>query len=163
MAPSTHVLDLACGQGRHTRFLASLGHKVTAVDRDASALTGLTDVATTLCMDLEQDAWPLQGQQFNAVVVTNYLWRPQFDNVLALLAPDGVLIYETFAQDHATIGRPARAEFLLASGELLQRCAALKVVAYEDGFDAAGPRFVQRIAAVKPNAIAAAEPRRYTL
>ena len=32
---------LACGSGRHTRYMASLGHPVAAVDRDAAAIAGL--------------------------------------------------------------------------------------------------------------------------
>jgi SAM-dependent methyltransferase len=157
------VIDLACGHGRHTRYLAARGHAVTAVDRDGAALTQLNTVATTRCLDLEQAVWPLSGQTFDAVVVTNYLWRDHFDDALALLAPGGVLIYETFSQDHASVGRPTRAEFLLAPGELLQRCAALRVVAYEDGFEPDGPRFVQRIAAVKPQAETPTTPARYAL
>jgi hypothetical protein len=70
-----------------------------------------------------------------------------------------VLIYETFAQGQETIGRPSRPEFLLAPGELLRAFATLRVVAFEDGFDCppapAAPRFVQRLAAVRPGA---AEP-----
>ncbi len=60
------------------------------------------------------------------------------------------------------IGKPSRPEFLLQSGELLQACAGLRVVAFEDGFDAAPARYVQRIAAVN-EAPGAAEPPRYGL
>ena len=38
------VLDLACGRGRHARYLAGLGFRVEAVDRDAEALAGLAGV-----------------------------------------------------------------------------------------------------------------------
>jgi hypothetical protein len=65
------------------------------------------------------------------------------------VAPGGVLLYETFAQGNESVGRPARADFLLRPGELLQACQALRVVAYEDGFLAEPARFVQRIAAVR--------------
>jgi hypothetical protein len=60
-----------------------------------------------------------------------------------------VLLYETFAQGNESVGRPSRPDFLLAPGELLRACAGLRVVAYEDGFLDAPPRFVQRIAAVR--------------
>ena len=83
------------------------------------------------------------------MVVTNYLWRPLLPTILDSVAPGGVLLYETFAQGNESVGRPARADFLLRPGELLQAFGALRVVAYEDGFLDAPARFVQRIAAVR--------------
>jgi hypothetical protein len=53
-------------------------------------------------------------------VVTNYLWRALFPALKAAVAPGGVLIYETFAQAHAALGRPRRLEFLLRPGELIE-------------------------------------------
>ena len=41
--PGARVLDLACGSGRHVRWLASRGFDVTAVDRDAAALEKLRE------------------------------------------------------------------------------------------------------------------------
>jgi len=143
------VLDLACGRGRHLRWFAGRGHPVLGVDRDAEALAGLQGVGETLRADLEDGPWPLAGRRFDAVVVTNYLWRPLLPRILAAVAPGGVLLYETFAQGNETVGKPSRPDFLLAPGELLQACAGLRVVAYEDGFLEEPPRFVQRIAAVR--------------
>ena len=113
------VLDVACGHGRHVRWLAGAGHRVTAIDRDAALLEPLAGLATTVAADLEGDAWPLPGQSFDAVVVTNYLWRALFPALKAAVAPGGLLIYETFAQAHAALGRPRRPEFLLRPGELI--------------------------------------------
>ena len=119
LAPAAHVLDVACGHGRHTRWLAAAGHAVTAVDRDATLLAPLAGLALTLQADLEADPWPLPGRQFDAVVVTNYLWRPLFPALKAAVAPGGLLIYETFALAQAALGRPRRPEFLLRPGELI--------------------------------------------
>lgn len=153
------VLDLACGSGRHSRWLMRQGHQVTAVDRDAQALAGLAELAPwvrTLQADLENGPWPLAGREFEAVIVTNYLWRPLWPDILASLAPGGLLIYETFAHGNASVGRPARPDFLLQPGELLRCCADLRVVAYENGFLTHPERYVQRIAAVRESG--AAEP-----
>jgi len=154
-AGGARVLDLACGHGRHSRWLMRHGHVVTAVDRDPQALASLADLAPwvrTLQADIENDPWPLAGREFEAVVITNYLWRPLWPEILASLAPGGLLIYETFAHGNASVGRPARPDFLLQPGELLTVCSGLRVVAYEDGFLNHPERYVQRIAAVRENA-----------
>jgi SAM-dependent methyltransferase len=95
LSPGRTALDLACGSGRHVRWLATLGLNVTAVDRDATALAGLStlDHVTTLCADVEAAAWPLPGRQFDLVLVTNYLWRPLFDPLIDAVAPGGLLNY----------------------------------------------------------------------
>lgn len=159
--PGGHVLDLACGGGRHLRWLAAQGFAVTGVDRNADAVEPLRALGEIVVADLEGAPWPLPGRRFDAVVVTNYLWRPLFPAIRAALAPGGVWIHETFGAGQQTVGRPSRPEFLLQPGELLREAAGLRVVAYEDGFLDAPPRFVQRIAALHEAAVDAAAPARH--
>lgn len=151
--PGGHVLDLACGPGRHAYWLHAQGLRLTAVDRSPEALDSLAPLAAVgaevLQAELEDGPWPLAGRRFDAVVVTNYLWRPRLAEVMAAIGPGGVLLYETFAQGNETVGRPARPEFLLRPAELLEATSGLRVVAYEDGFLEEPARFVQRIAAVR--------------
>lgn len=146
--PGGSVLDVACGSGRHLRWLADQGFAVTGVDRDAEALAPLHGLGELVQADIEAGPWPFAGRRFDAVVVTNYLWRPLLPALLDALAPDGVLIYETFADGHQKVGRPSRPDFLLQTGELLRVACGLRIVAYEDGFLDPPPRYVQRIAAV---------------
>jgi SAM-dependent methyltransferase len=165
-AAPPRALDLACGHGRHTRWLVSQGWQVTAVDRDVEALATLADLGSSvqrIAADLEQGAWPLPGERFQAIVITNYLWRPLWPHILDALASGGVLLVETFAAGQETVGRPRRPEFLLQPGELLTVCAALRIVAYEDGFLDEPARFVQRIAAVRPCSAQESPPPRYPL
>ncbi|MFL9863285.1 class I SAM-dependent methyltransferase [Paraburkholderia fungorum] len=147
------VLDVASGAGRHARLFASLGHPVTALDRDAAALDRMCDepLITTLAADIEGAAWPLAADaKFAAIVVTNYLYRPLFPQLLRSLAPGGVLVYETFAQGNESVGKPSNPAFLLAPGELLDVVQGhLRVVAFQDGFLAQPrPAYVQRICAI---------------
>jgi SAM-dependent methyltransferase len=149
------VLDLACGYGRHARFFAARGNHVLAVDRDAAALATLAGEAriATRALDLEAGRWPLPEERFDAIVVANYLHRPLFPFLLAALADDGVLIYETFARGNEAYGRPANPDFLLERGELLQLAArGLTIVAFEQGVVAAPEpgAVLQRLAAVGP-------------
>ncbi len=91
IAAGREVLDLACGSGRHSRFLAAAGFRVCAVDRDTEALAALTGIpgVSVLVADLESAPWPLEGRRFAGIVVTNYLHRPLFAHVLETLAEDG--------------------------------------------------------------------------
>ncbi len=157
--PGGTVLDVACGRGRHLRWLAQQGFTVTGVDRDAQAVEPLRGIAEVLVADIESADWPLPRRRFDAVLVTNYLWRPLFPAWRDALADGGVWIMETFADGQQTIGRPSRAEFLLQPGELLRAAEGLRVIGYEDGFLADPARFVQRIAAVKCRRDMEAPPR----
>jgi SAM-dependent methyltransferase len=156
------VLDVACGGGRHVRWFAQRGCRVTGVDRDAAALAPLSAIAETRVADLENGPWPFDGQRFDAVVVTNYLWRALLPTLVASVADGGVLIYETFAQGNEAVGKPSNPDFLLRPGELLEAARGLRVVAYEDGFLAAPERFVQRLVAVRESPLSGL-PRRYPL
>jgi SAM-dependent methyltransferase len=160
LVPKGEVLDLACGGGRHSRLFASLGHQVLALDRDAESLAKAAGQGiTTFQYDLESDmngaAWPFEVDRFAAIVVTNYLYRPLFAPLLASLAPEGILIYETFAQGNEQFGKPSNPNFLLGPGELLnvvqtKAPSPLRIIAYEDGYtDLPKSAMVQRICAVK--------------
>jgi SAM-dependent methyltransferase len=150
--PGAHVLDLACGSGRHARFFAARGATVTAVDRDADAIAGLAGVPGVIPVvaDLEGGPWPFAGQVFDAVVVTNYLHRPLFPAILAALAADGLLVYETFMVGNERFGRPSNPAFLLAPGELLEAVRELAVLGFEQGEVARPKRAVmQRVCALR--------------
>lgn len=147
--PGATVLDVACGSGRHLRWFAGRGARVTGVDRDGAALQPLADLGELVVADIEAGPWPFAGRRFDAVVVTNYLWRALMPAIVDCVGDGGVLLYETFTRAHAAIGRPSNPAFLLEPGELLRHAQGLQVVAYEDGWLDGPPRFVQRIAAVR--------------
>jgi len=162
------VLDVACGSGRHLHWFAERGCQVTGVDRDIENAQHLLPNARLVQADIENGPWPLvnttdsEPELFDAVVVTNYLWRPLMVTLLASLAPGGVLLFETFAAGNETVGRPVLPDFLLQNGELLHMCRELHIVAFENGFLEQPDRFVQRIAAVRiftPGAHNATLPR----
>lgn len=147
------ALDVACGRGRHMRWLSSLGVQSIGVDRNAAALREARQWGAVVQADLEQPHthWPFAQHRFGAVLVSNYLWRPLFAELFSAVQPGGVLLYETFAHGQQHIGRPARPEFLLQPGELLEQVQLAgygwRVVAYENGYDPSQARCVQRLAA----------------
>jgi SAM-dependent methyltransferase len=152
IAAGGRVLDVACGTGRNARWLANFGRRVLAVDRDPAARDALAGIGSVevVVADLEAGPWPLAGQTFDAVVVTNYLHRPLFPRLVESLRPQGLLIYETFAVGNERYGRPSNPDFLLRPNELLERIGPLRVVAFEQGLvENPKPAVIQRICAVR--------------
>lgn len=155
VAPGATVLDVAAGSGRHARFFLQRGHLVTALDRDASALR-LLPGAEVVEADIENGPWPLAGRTFGAVVVTNYLWRERFADILGSVAPGGILLWDTFMDGQQHIGRPRNPDFLLRHGELAQVVAdaGLTMFCFDEGLLTDGPgavpAFRQRVCAQRP-------------
>lgn len=154
IVPGGRVLDLACGSGRHSLILAQQGFLVEALDRDAEAVAAIAArdprIATRVA-DIEGGPWPYYGCAFDAIVVTNYLFRPLMPQLINALEVNGVLIYETFMVGNEAFGKPSNPAFLLRQGELLDVLRPkLNVVAFEQGeVDFPRPAVVQRICAVR--------------
>lgn len=154
LIPPGEALDLACGNGRHARLLAAQGLTVIALDRDAAALAAFDEdgiVPVQLDLESPDSVWPFAPHSLAGIVVTNYLHRPLFGAIVGSLAPDGVLIYETFARGNEAFGKPSNPDFLLMPGELLGVAGrgGLRVLAFEDGVVATPrPARVQRLCAV---------------
>lgn len=151
-----NVLDLACGNGRHTRFLLEEGYRVTAIDKDVSKLNELDSYEglTKLEFDLEASnlsaKWPVGYKYFDGIVVVNYLYRPLFKDIIEALAANGVLIYQTFAVGNEVYGRPRNSDYLLKKKELLEVFGRVfTTVKFEHNFvDRPSPAIVQRICCV---------------
>jgi SAM-dependent methyltransferase len=140
------VLDVACGGGRHSKLFLEQGLKVVAVDREPQSIPG----ARFIQADLENGSpWPLPGERFEGIVVTNYLHRPLMATLQASLAPGGVLIYETFMLGNERYGRPSNPQFLLQPGELLRSFPGMVVQGFEEGpVSEPKPAMIQRLCAV---------------
>jgi SAM-dependent methyltransferase len=150
LAGGRPVLDLACGRGRNALAAAAAGLRVVALDRDADALAELgvraaeagLDVARVRA-DLERgEAIPFADDSFGAVLVFRYLHRPLAREIVRVLAPGGVLVYETFTLVQRVLGwGPRSDEFLLDVDELWTLFGALRHVRSEEGlFQESGER-----------------------
>jgi SAM-dependent methyltransferase len=149
------ILDVACGGGCHLRLALRRGYRVIGVDRDLEGVEELRAWSRVELVraDLEaRQRFPFAGELFDGVIVTNYLWRPILRDIVTAVAPDGLLIYETFAAGNERFGRPSNPDYLLRPGELVEAVRPRLVpVAYEHVTLSGPPRKVQRIAAVGPD------------
>jgi 2-polyprenyl-3-methyl-5-hydroxy-6-metoxy-1,4-benzoquinol methylase len=133
------VLDVACGRGRNAVFLARSGFSVVAIDRREEAIRELllwahaTGVAVDArVLDLEADVVPIEKDHFDAVVVINYLYRPLIPTLIESLAPNGVLIYETFTIGQALRGHPRNPAYLLQDRELRELVKPLEMLRWRE-------------------------------
>jgi SAM-dependent methyltransferase len=143
------LLDWACGSGRHSILASDLGYRVLALDVQADHFRADYPSIEWRKQDLENAEIALPAnEQFDVIVVTNYLFRFRLNFLLQHLAPGGLLLYETFAIGNEAFGRPKNPDFLLQPGELFALCKRhhFHVLGYEDGVTD-GPARVQRVAA----------------
>jgi rhodanese-related sulfurtransferase len=156
-------LDVACGRGRHALLLGSAGFPVRAIDRDPDLVAALERTARRLrlpidvaVVDLERggtdagdDAFSLGQDEWEMILVFNYLHRPLFPALVRALKPGGVLLYETFVRHERARGEPTNPAHLLEPDELPELVAPLHVVRRREGeFDG---RYVASVLARKPS------------
>ncbi len=136
------VADLACGRGRHAVAAAGWGLPVVAVDRNPDFLGELQNRARTSALsvtcvraDLEAagSVLPLAPGSCGAVLVFRFLFRPLASGIVNLLAPGGLLLYETFTRVQAERpSGPSNPAYMLAEGELSSLFPGLGTLAYAE-------------------------------
>lgn len=116
------ALDIACGTGKNSCYLAQLGFTVDALDIADVAIEGLSQHPLAHSgqihaaqHNLETEA--LSPQQYQVILNFFYLQRSLFPQLLTALAPGGLLIFETFCQARP-INPSINPRFLLKPGEL---------------------------------------------
>ena len=116
------ALDLACGAGRNTLYLAGLGYTVDAWDVSEvglgllQRLAGEQGVAARVrTRQVDLDTAPLPVGRYDLVLDTYFLDRRLFGPLGAALKPGGLLFVETLM---STPQRPGRPDYYLRTGEL---------------------------------------------
>jgi 2-polyprenyl-3-methyl-5-hydroxy-6-metoxy-1,4-benzoquinol methylase len=140
--PGSRVIDLACGEGRHSLAVAALGAHVVGVDRDSAKLRAASERAAGAGLSIDwreldlKGPWPELGS-FDAVLVFNYLDRASMPRILGLVAPGGRLMMETFLEAQRQAGwGPTSERHLLRTGELARLVAPLTIAHGREVFEA---------------------------
>ena len=137
--PKGLALDIACGNGRNSFFLAQMGFEVDAVDISEVAIEWLgaeskrreLNIAAT-CSEVVSDGFPRTPYQ--VILNFNFLERSLFPKMIASLAPGGLLFFETFVKDlDPAADTSMNPRFLLESNELLTAFQDLQVLEYREG------------------------------
>jgi tellurite methyltransferase len=150
---SGRALDLACGAGRHSLFLAGRGLRVVAVDRSLAALEEGRELARLRGLrvdwvraDLEN--FPLPTEAFDFIVCFYYRDPALYTRLRAALRPGGLIVYETYTREQVCFSSgPRNPAHLLEPGELLDAFNGWDVIFYHETRVARG---VARVVARKP-------------
>ncbi len=130
-----NALDIACGVGRNTHFLAEKGFLVDAVDFSDYALGQVKKLATITTIEADLDKYNLNFNKYDLIVNVNYLNRRLLPQIKEALKSGGVVMFETFIVAHGDFTQPSNPEFLLRKNELLHAFIGLDVIYYEEKDD----------------------------
>ncbi|RRS30151.1 MAG: tellurium resistance protein TehB [Epsilonproteobacteria bacterium (ex Lamellibrachia satsuma)] len=118
LAPGKQALDIACGMGRHSKYLASLGFEVDALDVSSLAIRSLRNIPYIHAKEVDFDTYILPKEHYDLIVCTFFLQRELFPQIIEALKPGGILIYETFVYHPDNEQVPSKRSYLLEEGEL---------------------------------------------
>ena len=113
-----HALDIACGMGRHSKYLASLGFEVDALDISSLAIETLKKENQIHAKEVDFDTYTLEKEKYDLIICTYFLKRSLFPQIITALKTGGMLIYETFVYHEENEQTPSQRAFLLEEGEL---------------------------------------------
>jgi len=142
LAPMGNALDIACGKGRNSLFLAEKGFMVDAVDISTVAtndLAGRDPNINVICQDL--DAWEIPQNRYELVVNVRFLDRRLFPMIQDGLRLGGVLIFESFVGGK-------KDKYCLKQNELLYAFQSLHIVHYNEEKTDHSDKFDQTVSLV---------------
>lgn len=124
LAPATgsHVLDLACGRGRHSIYINKAGHTVTGIDLSPESIADARKSATEgldfLVGDMRDDIPGNYNYIFNLFTSFGYFDDPKenlevLHNIRRALKPGGTLVLDFMNAEKAIAGMVAEEEKIL--------------------------------------------------
>ncbi len=118
LATGTKALDVACGMGRHSKYLASIGFDMDALDISSVAIESLQNIPHIFPQEVDFDTYTFQKEHYDLIICTFFLKREIFPKITEALKEGGIFIYETFLYHPDNENAPSNRTFLLEEGEL---------------------------------------------
>jgi len=114
------ALDIACGAGKNSIYLAENDFEVESLDISKVALDVLKDYnyknITTILTDL--DGFTPSEDKYNLIVMTNFLDRDMIPRLVNGLTSGGILFIETYMVHISNTKKSSNLNYLLKEGEL---------------------------------------------
>lgn len=136
LATGKQALDIACGMGRHSKYLASLGFEVDALDISSIALAQLQNIPNIHPKEVDFDTYTLPKEKYDLIVCTYFLERKLFPQMIDALKPNGLILMETFLHHPDNERVPSNPAFQLNEGELEatfdEKCELLHIPEFWD-------------------------------
>ena len=134
LATGRQALDIACGMGRHSRYLALEGFSVDALDISSVAIDNLQGIENITAKEVDFDTYSLEKDKYDLIVCSYFLERKLFVQMIEALRPNGLILIETFLHHPDNERVPSNPAFRLNEGELEatfdDRCELLHIVEF---------------------------------
>jgi tellurite methyltransferase len=132
------ALDIACGRGRNSLFLAERGFDVVAMDISPVALAEGRKQAEEKSLSIswqqvDLEEIELSAATYDLIVNFNYLQRSLVPQIKTSLKPGAHFIFETYLIDQQAIGHPKNPAYLLGHNELLELFSGVRMLYYREG------------------------------
>lgn len=156
-SPPGRALDLACGAGRNSLFLARNGWTVTAVDSSVEALKILSRRSSEeklsiniVCADLEKNEFTTDAEAFELVADFFFLQRNLWPLVQRAVSPSGIFVAEIFVRDNSPEMESLNPDYMLEAGELRSAFDNWIIEEYCEGRQSGHSRSTTQLIARKP-------------
>lgn len=120
LSKGTQALDIACGLGRHSKYLASNGFTVDALDISDVAINSLKNIENINAQEVDFDTYQLINNRYDFIVCTYFLDRNIIHQIYDALTSTGIVIFETFIFHKDNERKTSNENFLLKEGELVE-------------------------------------------
>lgn len=118
LAKGKNALDIACGNGRHSKYLTTLGFEVDALDISSVAINQLGDEPHITATEVDFDTYTLSKEKYDIIICTYFLERKLFPQMIEALKPNGLILMETFVRHKDNGRKSTNPSFRLHEGEL---------------------------------------------
>ena len=139
--PKGRALDLACGAGRNSIYLAKKGYSVNAIDYSDEALKIAQERAegegvevNWIRADLNEHDLPEEA--YDLVLVSHLHPEDNLEKIKRAVKPGGAIVYEHHVNvDEPMLRGPSDSDILFEPNELLNLFSDFQILEYREGIE----------------------------